>query len=393
MNKPNLNINSETYFFRDHGQFDLLRLTLLPELIERRKRRKTLRIWSAGCASGEEAYSLAILIDMLLPERSNWKITIIGSDINRLALTKAKKARYGNWSFRMCSRELQNRYFQHRDGEWVLDNGIRDMLSLREIDLISYPFPDNELRDMDLILCRNVFIYLDSSIISIIANKLAASLSEGGYLMTGHAELSNGTLKDMQSRLFTESVVYQRTTVVPRQTTSPSSEYERSLSPALITPLVTQVAKTCPDAGSSIPAIHPTTPKLASDADERLKNAHDLANRGDYHLAEQLCRDVLKQEPLLASPYFLLAQLAQLKGDFVDAEALLNRTLYLEPGNVAATMELAALYERLQNLAKAQSLRRTVLEIVRALPADTTVEPYEMTASDIVQWLTQSTTT
>ena len=83
--------SGETYFFRDHGQFDLLRLRLLPELIERRRGARTLRLWSAGCASGEEAYSLAMLVDMLLPERDDWDILILGSDIDAAALAKARR--------------------------------------------------------------------------------------------------------------------------------------------------------------------------------------------------------------------------------------------------------------------------------------------------------------
>jgi chemotaxis protein methyltransferase CheR len=83
--------NGETYFLRDHGQFDLLRLRLLPELIERRRNAKTLRLWSAGCSSGEEAYSLAMLLDMLLPKRDDWNIFILGSDIDESALAKARR--------------------------------------------------------------------------------------------------------------------------------------------------------------------------------------------------------------------------------------------------------------------------------------------------------------
>ena len=87
-------------------------------------------------------------------------------------------------------------------------------------------------------------------------------------------------------------------------------------------------------------------------------------------------------------PHFLLAQLAQLRGDFEQAGELLDKTLYLDPGNVAAYLELAALCERADNLPRAQTLRRAALDIVRALPGDAVVEPYETTAAEMAQWLT-----
>ena len=133
--------SGETYFFRDHGQFDLLRLRLLPELIERRRGAKTLRLWSAGCASGEEAYSLAMLVDMLLPERDGWDILILGSDIDQTALAKARRGHYGQWSFRMVPPALQQRYFQRKGDEWALDERIRRMVTFRAGDLIGEPFP------------------------------------------------------------------------------------------------------------------------------------------------------------------------------------------------------------------------------------------------------------
>ncbi|MFA6311055.1 MAG: protein-glutamate O-methyltransferase CheR [Sterolibacterium sp.] len=215
MNDMTLRGNGETYFFRDHGQFDLLRLRLLPALIESRRRARTLRLWSAGCASGEEAYSLAMLVDMLLPERDGWSILILGSDIDETALAKARRGRYGQWSFRMTPPMLRQRYFRRTGDEWALDERIRCMVTFHVVDLIGEPFPGGELQDMDLILCRNVFIYFGAEVVSTVARKLARALSKGGYLMSGHTELIGHRLPDMQSRLFVEGVVYQRVAHAP----------------------------------------------------------------------------------------------------------------------------------------------------------------------------------
>ena len=101
----------ETYFSRDEGQFELLKNTILPALIERHKDDRTLRIWSAGCSTGEEPYSLAILIDEILPHRDDWNILILGTDINEKALVKARRGLYTQWSLRMVNPDIRERYF------------------------------------------------------------------------------------------------------------------------------------------------------------------------------------------------------------------------------------------------------------------------------------------
>jgi len=371
-----LRFNGETYFFRDQGQSDLLRLRLLPELIERRRNAKSLRLWSAGCASGEEAYSLAMLVDMLLPEHEGWDIFILGSDIDPAALVKARDGRYGQWSFRMVPPTLQQRYFRPTGDQWELDERIRRMVRFHTGDLITEPFPGGELRDMDLILCRNVFIYFDAHAVNAVAEKLAATLRDGGYLMTGHTELMGHRIQNLQSRLFVEGVVYRRTAAgMPL--------------PAAVSPAVPPAARTAPP-----PAVAPCAPgappATAPGAEGLLGTAQELADRGEYESAEQTCRQALSVAPLAPGPHFLLAQLAQLRGDFERAGELLDKTLYLDPRSVAATLELAALCERTENLRRAQSLRRAALDIVRALPGDAVVEPYDTTAAELAQWLAQS---
>jgi chemotaxis protein methyltransferase CheR len=364
--------SSETYFFRDHGQFNLLRLRLLPELIERQRPLRTLRLWSAGCASGEEAYSIAMLVDILLPERDGWNILILGSDIDQSALKKARRGRYRQWSFRLVPHTLKQHFFQHQGDQWTLNERIRGMVTFRAGDLISDLFPSKELRRIDLILCRNVFIYFDSETVSTVANKLADTLNKGGYLMTGHTELIGHHVRNLQSRLFPEGVVYQRPDQI---TTAP---------PAPACAVCPPIVETAPEQTHRCLGRPP-----ALNADDLLTTARKLADRGEYVPAEQACQQALAVAPLAPAPHFLLAQLAQLKGDFEQAWKLLNKTLYLDPHSVAAHLELAALCERAENLPRAQTLRRTALDILRTLPANTMIEPYETTATQMAQWLTQ----
>jgi len=399
----------ETFFFRDHGQFDLMRLRLLPELIARQRGDKTLRLWSAGCASGEEGYSLAMLVDMLLPEGCGWNILILGTDINSEALAKARRGRYGKWAFRMIPPEIQQRYFHLEGNEWVLDEYIRRMVTFRVSNLVHDPFPDpvSELYDMDLILCRNVFIYFVASAVFAVAAKFAATLREGGYLLTAHTELTGHPVQELESRLFAEGVVYRRRAQVPVPTSAIRRVQVRE--PFLSTSLrACEERHAPPSQPSPVPArgIPAGFPLLRSDHGETggggfppaphpvahndellLKEAYALADKGEFDLAEQMCRKALAVNPLAAAPYFLLAQLAQIKGDFNQAKECLNKAIYLDPRFVAAYLELASLYERAEDIPRAQTLRRVALDIVRIMPNDAIIEQYETTAGELMQWL------
>jgi len=361
--------NGETYFFRDHDQFTLLQLRLLPELIALQRETRTLRLCSAGCSSGEEVYSLAMLIDMLLPQRDAWKIFILGLDIDRSALEKARAARYTQWSFRSMPPSHKQRYFTQQGAQWQLDESIREMVTLRQADLIRQSFPDDELREMDLILCRNVFIYFKDRIVTEVADKLAASLRDGGYLVSGHTELIGHPVKRLQSRLFAEGVVYQRMTGA--------------------LPEASPVVSACRPPPVMAPEI-PTVPIVVPDAACLLATARSLADTGQYDQAEQACNQAMRLAPLVPGAYFLLAQLAQLKGAFDRAAHLLDQALYLAPDDIAACLERAALWERSEHPQQAQRLRLAALDLARARPGDETVEPYDTTAAEIVQWLSKS---
>lgn len=205
--------NIESYFFRDKDQFTLLRYNIFPELIQRKKTSKTLRICSAGCSSGEEVYSLAILLKELLPDLKQWNLMILGIDINQDALEKAKAGVYRPWSFRRVEAEIVQRYFQFKNNHYHLDPSIKQMVQFQSLNLVNEILPraNSELREFDLILCRNVFIYFEPSAIGKVLNKFYNALQPLGYLITGHAELYGQNLSRFHTKIFPESVVYQRT--------------------------------------------------------------------------------------------------------------------------------------------------------------------------------------
>jgi chemotaxis protein methyltransferase CheR len=150
----------ETYFFRDNCQIQALRQHILPLIISEHQHDRKIRIWSAGCASGEEPYTLAMLLSELIFGIDQWNITILATDINKQVLKKGARARYRSWSFRQTDATVQSRYFRYRQGEYQLVQGIRQYVQFAYLNLNEpvYPSLATNTHAMDLILCRNVAI-------------------------------------------------------------------------------------------------------------------------------------------------------------------------------------------------------------------------------------------
>ena len=205
--------NPESYFFRDQHQFDLLRHQILPELIQRRSPAKQLTIWSAGCATGEEVYSLAMVLLELIPDIENWDISIVGTDINTEALVIAEVGEYREWSWRLPDTQLKDKYCQ-RVGprRYRMKDNVRRLVKFIPAnllaDLASSEIPDIHL--VDLILCRHVFIHLEAQAIAKVLQNFQRVLSINGYLMTGHGELYGTPLQNFQTKVYAGSLVYQR---------------------------------------------------------------------------------------------------------------------------------------------------------------------------------------
>ncbi|WP_337907143.1 CheR family methyltransferase [Iningainema tapete] len=203
--------NTDSYFFRDKEQFSLLRYYIFPELIKRHYSTKTIRICSAGCSSGEEPYSIAIILKEIIPNFEEWNVLILGLDINQAVLNKAKTGIYTSWSFRNIDPYIQQRYFKLFNEHYHIHESIKQMVKFININLVQDVIQtQNEMRDMDLIVCRNVFIYFEVEAIAKVLDKFYHMLKPSGYLLTGHTELYHQNLSQFETQLFPESVVYQR---------------------------------------------------------------------------------------------------------------------------------------------------------------------------------------
>lgn len=178
---------NETYFFREMNQLKAFIEEICYEIKATKGDRRKLRIWSAGCASGEEPYTIAMLL-MEKPDLfPGWSIEIIGSDINQRVLQRARKGIYSKNSFRSTEQYYMNKYFV-RDGEsYKINDDVRRLVDFSYINLLD-PYKQQFLGEMDIIFCRNVLIYFHQDAKRRVIEGFAKRLIDGGYLLLGHAE-------------------------------------------------------------------------------------------------------------------------------------------------------------------------------------------------------------
>lgn len=437
----------ESYFFRDKGQIALLKNRLLPQIIEDKKRshiqpntpKPSLRIWSAGCSTGEEVYSIAVLVKELIPDLHNWDILILGTDINLESIAKAKRGVYESWSFRMVDPELVRRYFNPRQQSWEVKKTLFSMVKFQEGNLIkdNFPQPLFGIHNMDLIICRNVFIYFDALSISTVLDKFYHTLNSAGYLITGHAELHGQNLSNLQTKVFPESLVYQRAENLPlknyltsipslpisREITTPTTSIRQQANFLVPTPtnvnrpstLIDQQKVTLAKPKVETSSYQSKNPTLSAS----ITTVETLFNRGEYTAAIQEAEQIIKQYPLhfdacylLAQawanlgnvekatfyceqatkidalsifPYYLLAHIAEEKGNNSNAKKILKKIVYLAPDSINAYLELGDIYQRESDMNKAKKMRNTALELLKQLPPHFIVEPSKNTVSELTE--------
>jgi chemotaxis protein methyltransferase CheR len=389
---------NESYFFRDQGQFALLKNRVLPEFMRAKQYLsdpgRTIRVWSAGCSTGEEAYSLAILLKELIPPTQCWNILVLGTDINELALAQAKQGIYSDWSFRSVKPEIQKKYFRsHRRG-WEVDPAIRSMVTFELGNLVqdSYPNAHSKIHNFDLILCRNVFIYFNAAAIASVLDRFYQALAPNGYLMTGHTELHGQNLGQFQVKTFPESVLYQRQT-----------QYSQAvlLHPHVMRPpglLTMGVAKTQSPTESgnlegnvefrltesislsnnvseslSLPALAAT-----SDKDSNLTHPDSsiepsqlatiavsdvvaLLHNKAYTQAIEIAKQLIAQSPQCFQVYCLMAEAYANSGEYTNAMQACQQALQLNPFAVEPVYLLAQISQEQGDFEEARNLLRRVI--------------------------------
>lgn len=209
---------NETYFFREDFQLRTFTEDVVPELVAHKQkcRSRNVRIWSAGCSSGEEPYTLAILL-LEHPLLAGWDVEIIGTDISQRVLKTAREGLYGQNSFRTTSQTHLKRYFTPVGQKWQIADEVKRRVRISHLNL----FDQNRvslLGQMDVIFCRNVIIYFDLDAKKRVIRTLHDCLRPGGYLLLGHSESLMNISTDFTLKHFKHDMLYQK----PTLTTTPA---------------------------------------------------------------------------------------------------------------------------------------------------------------------------
>ena len=372
---------NESYFWREPQVFETLAAQMLPALIQAREGgSRRLRLWSAGCATGEEPYSMAIALSRMLPALHAWEITILATDINPRAMRKARAGVYGEWSFRNAPPWLTESYFRRQtDGQWKISPEIGKMVTFANLNLAeeSYPSPLNNTDNMDVIFCRNVLMYFTPERAKRVGQHLYDALMEDGWLIVSASELSQQYFPQFAPVHFPGAIVYRKGAGNPQP----------ALAPALATPFppaprVQQSVARLPAVIQPAPVIDlaPRTPMppaarpaetrgetVEGDAPRAIGLAiRTLANQGRLAEALTLCGDALSADKLAVGLYYLRATILQELQRVEEAMSSLKHALYLDPDFALAHFALGNLAIRGGDTRAAQRYFANVLALLTA---------------------------
>jgi chemotaxis protein methyltransferase CheR len=179
----------ETHFFRVTPQIEALRTVVLPDLIRSRSAMRQLAVWSAGCSTGEEPFTIAILLREQATSLADWSIDVLGTDVSQPSLDVARNAEYAAWSFRDTPEEIRERWFTKHGKMWQLSDAVRRMVRFDRQNLALDPVPMGLAGPrFDLIVCRNVLIYFSPLAVQQVYQRLADALAPGGWLILGPSD-------------------------------------------------------------------------------------------------------------------------------------------------------------------------------------------------------------
>ncbi|HUW69091.1 MAG TPA: CheR family methyltransferase [bacterium] len=346
----------ETYFFRDSASFVALEREILPPLIaSRADAGRNLRLWSAGCCTGEEAYSLAITCARALPDLSEWNVSVLATDINQTSLSMGETGLYSKWSFRCAPGLHRERFFSPASGNRsAVDPSIKKIVHFGNLNLAedAYPSLCNNTNAMDVIFCRNVLMYFSLEQQKMVVERLYRCLVEGGCLLVNPVEAS-ASLFPMFSVEDGGGFAYYRKAPRPIRAGRPAKPAEPkpvvaqayarpipSPEPAATVAPITEAAKAATRSLSAAPA-----PVLKDT--NYLEQARDCANQGNLSEALASCRDAIVAEPTSIAARFLYAMICDELSLTEEAIEALGRVLYLDQDFVLAHHALGGLYRRL----------------------------------------------
>ncbi len=418
----NLVTINETSFFRFPAQFDALRDKVIPEILESKSKvSRSFRVWSAGCSTGEEPYTVAMsLLDSGL-DGLGYRTEVLGTDVSTQALEKAKHAVYPAKSLAGLPQSIAQRWFETVKGGHRPVERVRDTVDLSYHNLIKEPYPLVLLANWDVIFCRNVTIYFRLESTRRVVNNFYESLNPGGYLFIGHSETLTSISdrfepvevggvflyrKPVPRRFFSfDDVVSSRGVTPVRKPRTRTADLSREQSGADIrgrlkssekrvpsrpkavpteTPLDSreEVAALVSRAHESLERGEPGAARLLADkalklddrnVDALLARAFGFADSGDFEAAVADATAALAINPLLAAGRYILGVIYLRQGDPVAASNEFKRTLYIDSDFVLAHLNLANIHRQQGNIDDAcREYQNTIRALYRAPEGDWT---------------------
>lgn len=349
----------ETYFFRYPEQFEALRRVVLPDCVARRQGERRLRLWSAGCASGAEPYSLAILLKRdLAGWIAGWQVSILGTDINRKALAQARAGLFSNWELRTASEDLKRQCFAPADKNWLIGPEYRRGVQFEYQNLVADidAFANDHAGTFDIIFCRNVMIYFGPELMRHLLRRFGECLAPGGWLFVGHAEPYFEIANFFSPTAVAGATVYRKLDAAPilagREPWPAAREWTEGVpgadlampplppdsipllgldgapfgtagGPASIEALAPMDATAAPQ-----PVAAPAAPAAAAGSDLETIRRH--ADAGEWNPAIEACERALRQHPLDPALYYAHALISEHIGVPAAAEEALGRAIYLD---------------------------------------------------------------
>jgi chemotaxis protein methyltransferase CheR len=375
----------ETYFFRHTEQFDALRDVALPDAIRRNRERRSLRIWSAGCAIGAEPYSIAILLkEHFADQLAGWDVQVLGTDINQAFLARAARGEFDANALRSASDEFKRNWFVPTGRTWTVLPAVKEAVSFQYHNLVEHPYPSivHGIVALDLILCRNVMIYFDWDTIGRILGRFHECLNEGGWLAVGHAESNTEVFRGYRTVNVPGATLYQKSHERSMDLTGwkPQASAQQPWEP-WSPPVLPSTAWPAPDGGSSTPrSSAPPCPPAA------LVDARRLADEGRWTEAARACANAIDSDKLNAVAYFYQALILEQLRRHADAEQSLRRAIYLDRTHVLAHYHLALLLGRTDRRDSALLSLRTVQRLLEGMEKSQLIPDADgLTAGDLAE--------
>jgi chemotaxis protein methyltransferase CheR len=367
-------VNHETFFFRNPAQIHALRTVLLPEIHRRKPAAEPIRIWSAGCASGEESYSLAIAALEALGHTAR-PIEVVGSDLSELALARARTGFYRGRALQNVSPAQRARFFRPQDDGFVVNETVRGAVQFVQHNLLE-PFPPF-VQGCDVIVCQNVTIYFQPEARHQLIARFFASLPAGGLLCLGFSETLWNVFDSFRTREVAGTYVYYKESHIHLRCRRPANDRP---------PIPHKPSRAPQPSERRSSAQQPVAKSFEARgaANATLAVARDNADRGEMAAAEAALLALIDQDSLHEEAYVLLGQIYARQGAWPAAVSVLERARYLRPNDPVVSFHLAGAYQASERAELAAREYRAVLRKLEPHPPDAIIE------GAAVRWLRET---